>query len=589
MPLPSSWTQVTVGQVANSALGKMLDKAKNTGRPLPYLRNQSVRWDAFDLSDLYEMRFDDDELDRFGLRQGDLLICEGGEPGRAAVWDGAIPEMKFQKAIHRVRPGAALNPRYLMFRLRQEAAVGELEKHFTGTTIKHFTGVALDRYTFPLPPRSEQERIVAKLDAVFAQTRAAKARLERLPGLIETLKRSILAAAFRGDLTADWRAANPDVEPASNTLDRFFADARDEAPSRRTGTKVRPSAIPSTALPRGWQWSTIESVGDVLLGRRRADAEYVAGEDGRSLAKYIRVANVKLDRLDLDDLKEMPFDAKELSLYRLLPGDIILSEGQSPEKVGQSAIYEGGMEDLCIQATVHRFRAHNAIVSPAYAQLVFMHHLLTGLFQRASSQTVNIAHLTSERLRPLPFPVPPRAEQEALVALTRALLDAAAAIAGRVSGVCKAFESAERSALAAAFRGELVPQDPTDEPATVMLARIRAAKADDAAPTRRSRTSAAAAAPYVVPPAITLTQAAESGPLFMHAHDRQQRAATDAPPLDLVVAALQQCDGRLTSAAIAQATGLDGAAVRQALKELVAAGQVRTHGKARGTAYEWTG
>lgn len=116
----------------------------------------------------------------------------------------------------------------------------------------------------------------------------------------------------------------------------------------------------------------------------------------------------------------------------------------------------------------------------------------------------------------------------------------------------------------------------------MLLERIRAAKTEGAPSVRRPR--AAATTTYAAPP-VTLAKAAESGPLFKHALDRQARAAAEPAALDLVVAALQQSDGRLTAAAIAQATGLAPAAP---LKELVAAGQVRTHGEARGTTYQWT-
>src|SRR5436309_2779920 len=93
-----------MGEIAELRLGKMLDKEKHTaGKRMPYLRNVNVQWGRIDTHDLSEMYFEEDELDYFGLVAGDVLVCEGGEPGRAAVWDGRDPQMKFQKALHRVR------------------------------------------------------------------------------------------------------------------------------------------------------------------------------------------------------------------------------------------------------------------------------------------------------------------------------------------------------------------------------------------------------------------------------------------------------------------------------------------------------
>ena len=166
--LPASWAWANVGTVADSRLGKMLDKAKNKGTPRRYLRNINVRWFDFDLSDLLEMRFEDSELPEFALRFGDVMICEGGEPGRAAVWDARVTDIYFQKAIHRVRFVDFVDSEFFVKALRASADDGRLVEYFTGTGIKHFTGKGLTAYLFPLPPLAEQHRIVAKVDELMA-------------------------------------------------------------------------------------------------------------------------------------------------------------------------------------------------------------------------------------------------------------------------------------------------------------------------------------------------------------------------------------------------------------------------------------
>jgi type I restriction enzyme, S subunit len=166
--VPSNWAWVRVAGLAQTRLGKMLDKAKNKGTPRRYLRNANVRWFDFDLSDLLEMPFADSELPEFELRAGDVLICEGGEPGRAAVWDARESGLYFQKAIHRVRFCELVDPHYFVNALRASALDGRLVEFFTGTGIQHFTGKGLDSYLFPLPPLLEQHRIVAKLDELIA-------------------------------------------------------------------------------------------------------------------------------------------------------------------------------------------------------------------------------------------------------------------------------------------------------------------------------------------------------------------------------------------------------------------------------------
>lgn len=124
--LPRSWTWVRMSHIADHRLGKMLDKSKNKGKPYPYLRNTNVQWLEFDLDDIKEMRFEDDELDEYEVRKGDLLVCEGGEPGRCAIWQGQTTPMMFQKAIHRVRPLAEIEPWFLQYLLLADARNGNM-------------------------------------------------------------------------------------------------------------------------------------------------------------------------------------------------------------------------------------------------------------------------------------------------------------------------------------------------------------------------------------------------------------------------------------------------------------------------------
>ena len=175
--LPAGWVWVRLGDIASTRLGKMLDKSKNRGNPRPYLRNTNVQWHSFALDDVKEMRFEDSELDEYRVQPGDLLICEGGEPGRCAIWEDPSKEIYFQKAIHRVRPFSGVAVEFLQVSLTKDAKNGDLGEYFTGATIKHFPGEKLNRYLFPLPPKSEQHRIIAKVDELMAICDALKARL----------------------------------------------------------------------------------------------------------------------------------------------------------------------------------------------------------------------------------------------------------------------------------------------------------------------------------------------------------------------------------------------------------------------------
>ena len=159
-----SWEKVKLGEVTESCLGKMLDQKKNKGSYKPYLANVNVRWGFFDLDNLQEMRFEDDEDERYGIKYGDLIICEGGEPGRCAIWKEQIPNMKIQKALHRVRVHDCLDYRYLFYWFLLAGKTGELDQYFTGATIKHMPGQKLKEVLIDKPPLIVQQRIGAYLE-----------------------------------------------------------------------------------------------------------------------------------------------------------------------------------------------------------------------------------------------------------------------------------------------------------------------------------------------------------------------------------------------------------------------------------------
>jgi type I restriction enzyme S subunit len=174
----AGWPRKRISEIAQHSLGKMLDKAKNKGVPQPYLRNLNVRWFEFDLSDVLEMRFLPEETARYTAVKGDVLVCEGGYPGRAAIWDHNVP-IYFQKALHRVRFHEPERNKWFLYYLYSRDLDGTLKENFNGAGIQHFTGETLAQFELPLPLLSEQHRIVAILDEAFDGIATAKANAEQ--------------------------------------------------------------------------------------------------------------------------------------------------------------------------------------------------------------------------------------------------------------------------------------------------------------------------------------------------------------------------------------------------------------------------
>jgi type I restriction enzyme S subunit len=193
------WAVKKVSEVAKHSLGKMLDKAKNKGELQPYLRNINVRWFNFDLSDLLKMPFLPTESDKYTAVKGDVLICEGGYPGRAAIWNEDYP-VYFQKALHRVRFHEPEHNKWFLYYLYVQDMSGELKQHFSGTGIQHFTGEVLARFEIPLPPLQELRKAVAKFDELAEETQRLESLYQRKLAALDELKKSLLHQAFSGAL-----------------------------------------------------------------------------------------------------------------------------------------------------------------------------------------------------------------------------------------------------------------------------------------------------------------------------------------------------------------------------------------------------
>lgn len=167
---------VTLREIADIQLGKMLSPKSKTGTAaFPYLRNQNVQWGRFELRDLAAMDFDERERKKFSLRRGDLLLCEGGEPGRCAVWEEQIPDCYYQKALHRIRPHEGVaDSEFLSLWIRLQAQTGTFDDQNAKTTIAHLPLVRLEQLQVPALSVHEQRRIAARLKAQLAEVETAR-------------------------------------------------------------------------------------------------------------------------------------------------------------------------------------------------------------------------------------------------------------------------------------------------------------------------------------------------------------------------------------------------------------------------------
>lgn len=208
---------VELAEVCTTTLGKMLDAKKQVGVPTPYLRNINVRWGEFDLSDVKETLLTDDERARLTVEPGDLMVCEGGEPGRCAVWRDDAADFAFQKALHRVRPRdpSSVDSEFVALMLTEAIRSGRLSRLFTGTTIKHLPQDKLRTITLPIPSIAEQRKVVSAWAAMQTGVERLGRELVEADLRAEGLRKAVLAATFTGQLsspsTSDPDARTPEI------------------------------------------------------------------------------------------------------------------------------------------------------------------------------------------------------------------------------------------------------------------------------------------------------------------------------------------------------------------------------------------
>jgi type I restriction enzyme S subunit len=364
-------------------------------------------------------RMDATAIRRFGevkkgytiFREGDVLfakITPCMENGKMAVARGLRNGTGCGSTeFHVLRPRPGVDAHYVYHFVSSARFRAEAAHHMTGAVgQKRVPTAFLERCVIPLPHLDDQRRIVAEIEKQFSRLDEAVANLKRVKASTQRLVSSVLIEAVTGRLV--------------------------------------PSTGPS------WQTLQVCEAGDVVLGRQRAP-QYLTGRWPR---KYLRVANIKDDTIDFSDVETMDFDDAHFAKYQLMPGDILVSEGQSPELLGQSAIFRGFTEPLCFQKTLHRFRADPEVTTPEFAQIVFRSHVRSGVFRRLGSITTNIGHLTLEKFKAAPFSVPSLDEQRRIAAEVDRRLSIVREVEAEVDANLRRAQALRQAVLARAFHNE---------------------------------------------------------------------------------------------------------------------------------------
>ena len=426
-----NWIWIRFAAVGEQRLGKMLDQKGNRGELKPYLRNTNVQWMRFQLDDIKELRLESDELEEYRLLPGDLLICEGGEPGRCAIWRDPDREMYFQKAIHRVRPRKGILSEYLAICLQVDAQNGVLAKHFTGATIKHFTGRSLSEYSIPLPPLAEQKRIVAKVDELMALCDRLEAQQQERETRHAALARASLARFADAPTPANlpflfhpsYTIPPADLRKSILTLavqgKLVPQDPNDELPQIPSdGQTVGDSEwVSRLQLPDTWQWARFESLLAVLKNGFNGKPSKVVGKFKITRIETISRETVDLARVGYAD--DLPADV--VAKHPVLKGDILFSHINSEPHLGKTAICTIDDPTLVHGVNLLLLRPIAGIDS-RYLNIALRELRAAGYFVSIAQRAVNQASINQKNLGRTPIPIPPLAEQRRIVAKVEQLM-----------------------------------------------------------------------------------------------------------------------------------------------------------------------
>ncbi len=440
--LPLAWTNAKLGDVIKGfETGRNIQASGSPARDgeIGVLKISAVTWGRFQPHQNKALLPGDSPFEHETVQAGDLLISRANTTelvGAPVLVETSYPNLMLPDKILRVLyDPEVVDARYLLYALRSRNARLHLEAEATGTSdsMRNLSQPKLRETPIALAPLPEQRRIANKLDAVLSRLDACRDRLDRLPVILRRLRQAVLAAATSGSLTADWRA------------DR--------------------------GLSKDWRKCLLSEIADIQGGvTKDAKRESTADEE----LPYLRVANVQRGWLDLSVIKTIRVPADKVPALLLQVGDVLFNEGGDIDKVGRGWVWEGQIERCVFQNHVFRARLNDAGTQPKFISW-WGNSVGLNYFLRGGKQTTNLASINKTVLSKLPILLPSPAEQAELVRRVESLFTLADTLEARLATARARVDRLTPALIAKAFRGELVPQDPNDEPAAILLKRISSA------------------------------------------------------------------------------------------------------------------
>lgn len=484
--LPRGWVHCSLEELCGSdgpIVYGIIQPGPDIPGGVPYIRPTELIADSIDIANLRTTSKEiSEDYNRSRLAEGDIILAIVGTIGKLAIVPKELAGANITQSSARIRPPNWMQPQYLAYALKSPILREQYDKYEFGNAVRRLNVGHVRALQLPLPPLPEQRRIVSKIESLTARSRRAKEALDAIPTLLERFRQSVLASAFRGDLTADWREKHPDVEPAEVLLQRIRAERRkkwEEAELAKMRAKGKapgddrwkakyeePAPVDTSELPElpeGWAWASVCEIGDVQTGGTPPGK--IEGCYGGSIPFY---KPTDLDAgIRMDSAREYLTELGATYVPILPPMSVLVTcIGATIGKTGLSSkrcatnqqinaiVTERGIDPVLIYWACVRHWAQDWI--------------------RTNSSATTLPILNKGRFERMPIPIAPIEEQQQICRLMAKIEQRVVSFAQIYGHVEASSQLVNSSILAKAFRGELVPQDPNDEPASMLLERIRA-------------------------------------------------------------------------------------------------------------------